>query len=60
MSKSEIIIRGEQLGVDFALTHSCYDPDPSGKPCGRCDSCRIRLNGFADASLTDPVEYAKQ
>lgn len=60
LSKSEIIIRGHELGVNFALTHSCYDPDASGKPCGRCDSCHIRLNGFADASLSDPVEYAKQ
>lgn len=58
MSKAEIIIRGNELGVNYALTHSCYDPDASGKPCGRCDSCRIRLNGFADAALVDPVEYA--
>lgn len=58
MSKSEIILRGHELGVDFSLTHSCYDPDPSGKSCGRCDSCRIRLNGFADASLHDPLEYS--
>ncbi|MGE3314281.1 MAG: 7-cyano-7-deazaguanine synthase QueC [Planctomycetaceae bacterium] len=60
LSKSEIILRGAELGVNFALTHSCYDPDASGKPCGRCDSCRIRLNGFSDASLQDPVEYAQR
>ena len=43
--------------VDFALTHSCYDPDQQGRSCGRCDSCRLRLKGFAEAGLNDPVEY---
>ena len=57
-SKAEIIRRGTALGVDYGLTHSCYDPDQQGRPCGHCDSCRIRLQGFADAGLTDPVSYA--
>jgi 7-cyano-7-deazaguanine synthase len=57
LSKCEIIKLGVQLGVDFGLTHSCYDPDPQGRCCGRCDSCRLRLKGFADAGLKDPLEY---
>jgi 7-cyano-7-deazaguanine synthase len=57
MTKAEIIRTGSRLGVDFALTHSCYDPDEHGRSCGRCDSCRLRLKGFAQAGLTDPVEY---
>jgi len=59
MTKAEIIRKGMELGVDFSLTHSCYDPDESGRACGRCDSCRLRLKGFADAGLKDPVEYAE-
>jgi 7-cyano-7-deazaguanine synthase len=58
LSKREIIRLGAQLGVDFALTHSCYDPDARGRSCGLCDSCRLRLKGFADAGLADPLEYA--
>lgn len=58
MSKAQIILRGRQLGVDFSLTHSCYDPDSQGRSCGRCDSCRLRLKGFAEAGLKDPLEYA--
>jgi 7-cyano-7-deazaguanine synthase len=58
LSKSEIIKMGTQLGVDFRLTHSCYDPDEYGHPCGLCDSCRLRLKGFADAGLSDPLQYA--
>ena len=58
LSKCEIIRLGAQLGVDFALTHSCYDPDSRGRPCGLCDSCRLRLKGFADAGWKDPLEYA--
>ncbi|WP_390621126.1 7-cyano-7-deazaguanine synthase QueC [Calycomorphotria hydatis] len=58
MTKSEIIQTGTRLGVDYGLTHSCYDPDAEGKPCGHCDSCQLRLKGFADAGLVDPVDYA--
>jgi len=57
LSKAEIIQRGIALGVDFSLTHSCYDPAPDGKACGRCDSCRFRLKGFAAAGLHDPIPY---
>ena len=57
MTKAQIILKGTQLGVDYSLTHSCYDP-VDGKACGRCDSCRIRLKGFSDAEIKDPVEYA--
>jgi len=57
MTKAEIILAGIKLGVDFALTHSCYDPDDQSRSCGRCDSCRLRLKGFAEAGLEDPVEY---
>ena len=46
-----------ELGVDYSLTHSCYDPDPQGRSCGRCDSCRLRLKGFAEAGLEDPLPY---
>jgi len=58
MGKSQIILTGTKLGVDYSLTHSCYDPDESGRSCGRCDSCRLRLKGFAEAGLKDPIEYA--
>jgi 7-cyano-7-deazaguanine synthase len=57
MTKAEIIRLGAGLGVDFSLTHSCYDPDPSGKACGGCDSCVLRRAGFAEAGLTDPAPY---
>lgn len=57
MTKAQIIQAGTRLGVDYALTHSCYDPDAQGRSCGRCDSCRLRLKGFAEAGLTDPVPY---
>ena len=59
MTKAEIIQKGTKLGVDYSLTHSCYDPDESGRACSRCDSCRLRLKGFAEAGLKDPVEYAE-
>jgi 7-cyano-7-deazaguanine synthase len=55
MTKAEIIRRGLSLGVDYGLTHSCYDPDAAGAPCGECDSCRIRLEAFAELGLADPV-----
>ena len=57
MTKAHIILTGTKLGVDYSLTHSCYDPDSRGRSCGRCDSCRLRLNGFAEAGLEDPIEY---
>ena len=57
MSKGQIIRTGRQLGVDYSLTHSCYDPDPEGRSCGRCDSCRLRLKGFAEAGISDPIAY---
>jgi 7-cyano-7-deazaguanine synthase len=55
MSKADIIRRGVELGLDYGLTHSCYDPDASGRPCGRCDSCALRAAGFAQAGIADPV-----
>lgn len=57
LTKAEIIRLGADLGVDFSITHSCYDPDPAGRPCGACDSCLIRRRGFAEAGLVDPLEY---
>jgi len=60
MSKSQIIQKGNELGVDFSLTHSCYDPTPDLLACGTCDSCRIRLEGFRGAGLEDPIPYAIQ
>jgi 7-cyano-7-deazaguanine synthase len=56
LTKAEIIRRGMELGVDYSLTHSCYDPDPAGRPCGECDSCRLRRKGFEEAGLRDPLE----
>ncbi len=55
LSKADIIRLGLSLGLDYGLTHSCYDPPPSGRPCGHCDSCRLRAAGFAEASATDPL-----
>lgn len=55
MSKAEIIRAGTSLGLDYGLTHSCYDPAPDGAPCGRCDSCLLRAKGFAEAGVPDPV-----
>ena len=57
MTKAQIIKTGTKLSVDYSLTHSCYDPDEQGRSCGRCDSCRLRLKGFAEAGLKDPIEY---
>ncbi len=60
MTKAEIILKGVSLGIDYGATHSCYDPDPEGIACGDCDSCRLRLKGFAEAGLEDPLEYRKR
>jgi len=59
MSKAQIIQTGSAAGVDFSLTHSCYDPDPEGLACGACDSCVLRRRGFEDAGIPDPTRYAK-
>jgi 7-cyano-7-deazaguanine synthase len=59
LSKADIIRRGVALGVDYSLTHSCYDPTAEGLSCGLCDSCRLRLKGFAEAGLCDPLAYAR-
>jgi 7-cyano-7-deazaguanine synthase len=59
MSKEQIIRKGLELGVDYSVTHSCYDPSPSGKACGECDSCLLRLKGFKEAGVSDPVKYLK-
>ena len=57
LTKAQIIRRGVELGVDYGLTHSCYDPGPDGRACGRCDACQLRLKGFAEAGLEDPLPY---
>ncbi len=57
MTKADIVKRGLELGVDFGLTTSCYDPAPDGKACGRCDSCQLRLKGFAENQTSDPRDY---
>ncbi len=57
MRKSQIIRKGIELGVDYSLTHSCYDPSVKGEACGECDSCYLRLKGFKEAGLKDPVKY---
>lgn len=57
MTKAQIIRRGHELGVDYSITHSCYDPDELGKACGRCDSCILRKKGFSEAGIKDPTVY---
>ena len=57
LTKAEIIKQGTALGVDYSQTHSCYDPTPEGLSCGVCDSCRLRLKGFSEAGLNDPLRY---
>lgn len=57
LTKAEIILQGTRLGVDFGLTHSCYDPLAEGAPCGRCDACQLRRKGFFEARLVDPLPY---
>ena len=59
LAKAEIIRKGVSLGVDYSLTHSCYDPTPDGLACGQCDSCQLRLKGFREAGLKDPIRYAE-
>ena len=58
LTKAEIIRRGVELGLDYGLTHSCYDPDPRGLACGHCDSCLLRRKGFAEAGVPDPTRYS--
>ncbi len=57
LTKAEIILKGIALGIDYSLTHSCYDPSEKGQPCGHCDSCQLRLNGFLEAGYKDPLKY---
>jgi len=59
LSKADIIRKGNELGADFSLSHSCYDPTLEGLACGECDSCLLRLKGFREAGMTDPTRYAK-
>lgn len=59
MTKAQIIQEGTRLGVDYGLTHSCYDPDEQGRACGHCDSCLLRKKGFAEAGVADPTRYRK-
>ena len=58
MTKQQIILRGLELGVDYSLTRSCYDPDSAGRACGHCDSCVLRRRGFEQAGVADPTAYA--
>jgi 7-cyano-7-deazaguanine synthase len=58
LTKAEIVRLGASMGVDFRLTHSCYDPAGDGRPCGACDSCLLRRKGFEEAGIPDPLEYA--
>jgi 7-cyano-7-deazaguanine synthase len=58
MTKAEIIKKGIELGIDYSITHSCYDPTPEGLPCGECDSCLLRKKGFEEAGARDPLRYA--
>jgi 7-cyano-7-deazaguanine synthase len=57
MTKAEIILTGRNLGVDYSITHSCYDPSKEGYSCGLCDSCIIRKRGFQEAGIPDPTRY---
>jgi len=57
LTKGEIVRRGTELGVDYSVTRSCYDPSPAGEACGQCDSCLLRLKGFAENELADPAPY---
>jgi 7-cyano-7-deazaguanine synthase len=57
LDKAGIVRLGHSLGVDFSLTHSCYDPAPDGAACGRCDACQLRRKGFREAGVPDPTRY---
>ena len=59
LSKAEIIAKGIELGVDYGLTSSCYDPSPAGEPCGQCDSCLLRQGGFRENGIDDPLSYGR-
>ncbi|MEY2544826.1 MAG: 7-cyano-7-deazaguanine synthase [Verrucomicrobiota bacterium] len=60
LSKADIVRKAVELKVDLSLTHSCYDPTPDGWACGKCDSCQLRLKGFREAGVTDPIKYAPE
>ena len=60
MTKAQTVMAGRKLGVDYSLTHSCYDPDEKGRSCGRCDSCLLRLKGFHETGLADPIDYVEE
>lgn len=60
LTKADIVRRGVELGVDYSLTHSCYDPAPDGRACGHCDSCILRRRGFEEAGVADPTTYTEQ
>ena len=60
LSKADIIRKADELGIDLSLTHSCYDPTPEGIACGECDSCLLRLKGFREAEIKDPIRYVKK
>lgn len=57
LGKADVVRLGKEVGVDFSLTHSCYDPSPDGRPCGQCDSCLLRRKGFEQAGIVDPLPY---
>lgn len=59
-TKKEIILKGIELGIDYSATHSCYDPDPDGVACGQCDACLLRLKGFSEAGIDDPLPYRRK
>jgi 7-cyano-7-deazaguanine synthase len=58
LTKAEIAREAQRLGLDAGLSHSCYDPSPEGRACGRCDACRLRAKGFTEAGMKDPTVYA--
>lgn len=60
LGKEEIIRKGLALGVDYGMTHSCYDPDPDGRSCGTCDACQLRLKGFSGVGMKDPLRYRQE